>query len=47
MVTAVGYRPLPFEPDLPPQRVHQVGDCVRAGNLLDVIWGVYDLVTKL
>ncbi len=47
VVTAVGYRPLPFEPDLPPQRVHQVGDCVRAGNLLDVIWGVYDLVTKL
>lgn len=47
VIFSVGYRPLSFTSKLPPARVHYLGDCVKVGNLLNVVWGAYDLLTDL
>ena len=47
VIFSVGYRPETFAPDFPEEHLHRLGDCVKVGNLLSVIWGAYDLVTAL
>lgn len=47
VLLSIGYRPTPLETDIDDIPVYQVGDCVQVGNLLNVIWGAYELVQKL
>lgn len=47
VIMSVGYRPEKLSIDMQNVDVHYVGDCVAVGNLLDVIWGAYDIVQNL
>lgn len=47
VLVSVGYKPEPLTLDIAGADVHYVGDCLKVGNLLDVIWGTYELVQKL
>lgn len=47
VIVSVGYEADPLKTDTGGAEVYYIGDCVRSGNLLDVIWGAYETVQKL
>lgn len=47
VIISVGYRPEKITVDMQEMDVHYIGDCVAVGNLLNVIWGAYDIVQSL
>lgn len=47
VILSIGYKASSWNVHFDLAHTHLVGDCQRVGNLLHVIWGVYDLVTAL
>ena len=45
VIVSVGYKPSPIAPKS--KHVHIVGDAAKVGNLRTVIWGAWDVCTKL
>lgn len=47
VILSIGYNPEPLAAEPAGGNVYYIGDCVKVGNLLDVIWGAYEIVQKL
>jgi len=45
VVNAVGFVPTPVGPE--GKQVHKVGDCLKVGNLRNVIWSAWDVCMKI
>ena len=47
VILSIGYKAAPLEVKTAKRAVYKVGDCIKAGNLLDVIWGAYETMQNL
>ena len=47
VILSIGYKAHPLEVSPAKTAVYRIGDCVKAGNLLDVIWGAYETMQNL
>ena len=47
VILSIGYKAHTLEVSTAKTAVYRIGDCVKAGNLLDVIWGAYETMQNL